>query len=81
MYRIIVLLLFMLSINALAAKKVVYKYRKYEKFDFDALDVSGQNSSPGDLSISPRFRKRFKNKLPERENFNLEIRNSISRLR
>lgn len=63
------------AISGFAQKSnVKYEYKKYEKFDFEALDVTGDTSSPGDLSISPRFRKRFKNKIPERKNFNQEMR-------
>lgn len=50
-------------------KKVIYKYKKFEKFDFDAMGLSGDQASPGDISISPRFQKQFKNKIPERRNF------------
>lgn len=59
------------------AKKVVYKYKKYERFDFDALDVEGARSAPGDLSIGPRFKKQFKNKIPERKNFHREMKKAI----
>lgn len=62
-------------------KKVNYTYKKYERFDFDALDVEGNVGSPGDLSISPRFRKEFQNKIPERKNFNKEIIQSIDSIR
>lgn len=62
-------------------KKVNYTYKKFERFDFDALDVEGGVGSPGDLSISPRFRKEFKNKIPERKNFNKEIIQSIDGIR
>ncbi len=58
-------------------KKLTYKYKKYERFDLDALDVEGSESSPGDLSIGPRFKKKFKNKIPERKNFNREMRKAI----
>ena len=61
--------------------KVRYEYKKYEKFDFEALDVAGDSSSPGDLSISPRFRKRFRNKIPERKNFNGEMKRALDSVR
>lgn len=50
-------------------KKVIYKYKKYEKFDFEAMGLSGDQANPGDISISPRFNKKFKNRIPERRNF------------
>jgi hypothetical protein len=61
-------------------EKVVYKYKKYEKFDFDELSVTGEAGSPGDLSVTPRYQKRFDNKLPLKTDFNPEIRKSIERV-
>jgi hypothetical protein len=60
--------------------KVVYKYKQYEKFDFDELSVSGEGGAPGDLSVTPRYTKEFTNKLPLRENFIPEIRRSLERV-
>ena len=40
--------------------KVTYKYKKYEKFDFEDMVIEGDMGSPGDLSISPRFQRKFK---------------------
>lgn len=62
-------------------KKIYYEYKKYEKFDFGAIDVEGGGSSPGDLSISPRFRKKFKNKIPERKQFNNEMKKALDSVR
>ena len=62
-------------------KKVFYEYKKYEKFDFGAIDVEGGDNSPGDLSISPRFRKKFKNKIPERKQFNNEMKKALDSVR
>lgn len=77
MKLIIILSLFLSSVCYAKKGKVSYKYKKYERFDFDALDVEGSNSSPGDLSIGPRFKKKFRNKIPERKNFNREMKKSI----
>ncbi len=75
---ILVLLIFTFGITSFAQKKKIkYKYKKYERFDFEALDVEGSDSSPGDLSIGPRFKKKFRNKIPERKNFNREMRKAI----
>ena len=72
----------MLSFNAYSRKgKVNYQYKKHEVFDFDALDLAGDASSPGDLSISPRFRKKFRNKIPERKNFNKEMKRALDSVR
>lgn len=64
-----------------AKKKVIYKYKKYEKFEMDDLNIEGDTSNPGDLSINPRFRKQFKNSLPAKPNFNREFRKSILSLK
>ncbi|MCF8057938.1 MAG: hypothetical protein K9K67_01470 [Bacteriovoracaceae bacterium] len=61
--------------------RIIYKYKKYQKFDFEDLVIEGETGSPGDLSINPRYQRKFKNKLPYRKNFNAEIRKSIERIR
>ena len=61
--------------------KVIYKYKKYQKFDFEDLTVEGDSGSPGDISITSRFQKKFRNKLPYRRNFNPEIVKSIENIR
>ena len=62
-------------------QKIIYKYKKYEKFDFDDLTVDGEVGSPGDLSIAPRYQRKFKNRLPYRKNFNPEIKMALDRVR
>lgn len=61
--------------------KIIYKYKKYQKFDFEDLVIEGETGSPGDLSIIPRYQRKFKNRLPYRKNFNAEIRKSVERVR
>lgn len=61
--------------------KTVYKYKKYEKFDFDDMLIDGETGTPGDLSIMHRFQNRYKNRLPYRKNFNAEIKKGIGRIR
>lgn len=61
--------------------KTIYKYKKFEKFDLDEMVIEGDTGSPGDLSISSRFQRKFKNRLPYRTNFNPEIRKSIQRIK
>ena len=75
----VLIILMMLFSNHLYAKKknVRYEYKKYERFDFEALDVEGTKDSPGDLSIGSRFGTQFKNKLPEKKNFNREMRKAV----
>jgi len=78
----IVIVILMISFSLFAQKKnVKYEYKKYEKFDFDSIDVSGNQSSPGDLSISPRFTKKYRNKIPERKNFNQEMKRALDSIR
>lgn len=58
-------------------RKVIYKYKKYESFDFENISVEGDTTSPGDISVNPRFRVKFKNKLPEKKSFNTEVLDSL----
>jgi hypothetical protein len=62
-------------------KSIRYEYKKYEKFDFEEIGVQGEAGSPGDISISPRLRNEFRNKLPERVNFNKEMKKAIDGIR
>lgn len=75
--------LFILTGTALAQDKanVRYEYKKFEKFDFEEIGVEGEAGAPGDISISPRLRKEFRNKLPERQNFNKEMKKAIEGIR
>ena len=61
--------------------KIIYKYKKFEKFDFEDLVIEGETGSPGDLSLGLRYEKKFRNKLPYRKNFNAEIRKGLERIR
>lgn len=85
--KVMVLFFILMSpLSALAQEitsdpKVIYKYKKFEKFDFEDLVIEGESGGPGDLSISSRFQKQFQNKLPYRKNFNAEIRKGIERVR
>ncbi len=58
-------------------RKVIYKYKKFESFDFENISVEGDTTSPGDISVNPRFRVKFKNKLPEKKSFNTETLDSL----
>jgi hypothetical protein len=81
MKAFIILVVLMSSAFAEDKKNIRYEYKKYEKFDFDEIGVEGEAGSPGDLSISPRLRNEFRNKLPERENFNREMKKAIDGIR
>jgi hypothetical protein len=77
------LLLILFSINSFAQdkKNVRFEYKKFEKFDFDEIGVEGEAGAPGDISVSPRLRNEFKNKLPERLDFNKEMKKAIDGIR
>lgn len=76
--KITIMLLIIFSQNLYAKKaKINYEYKKFERFDFEALDVEGQRNSPGDLSIGSRFGTQFKNKIPGKKNFNREMKKAI----
>ncbi|MCK5884117.1 MAG: hypothetical protein KAG61_10525 [Bacteriovoracaceae bacterium] len=78
----LVALLSVLCLAALAeGGKVIYKYRKNEKFDFEELSLDGDFGNPGDLSIIPRYHKKYRNRLPYRKNFNSEIRKAVDKIR
>jgi hypothetical protein len=66
--KYLILILFSLSLMG-AEKKIIYKYKKYEKFDLGNLEVKGKVIAPGDLSVRQRRRRRFKRDLYRRENF------------
>ena len=61
--------------------EIIYKYKQYEKFDFEDMVVEGETGSPGDLSVSSRFQRKFSNKLPYRKNFHAEIKKAVERIR
>ena len=63
------------------SKKVIYKFKEHEDFDLDSLDVEANVPPPGDLSIDQRYRKEFKNQLPERREFNRALENSIETIK
>ncbi len=80
----IFILIALISLPAFAqqrSKTVRYEYKKFEKFDFDEIGVEGEAGSPGDLSITPRARNEFRNKLPERLNFNREMKKAVEVIR
>lgn len=78
-------LLIMVSLSALANKKrgqkIVYKYKKYEKFNLEDISVDGETGVPGDISLINRYQRKFKNKLPYRKNFRPEIVFGVERLK
>jgi hypothetical protein len=82
--KVIFLLLFILPVTIFAQGKkgkVTYKYKKFEKFDFEDMIIEGDMGSPGDLSISPRYQRRFKNPIYIRRDFTSQIRKAVERIR
>lgn len=79
----LLIFIFILSLPAYGQSKktINYEYKKYEKFDLAEIGVEGEAGSPGDISISPRLRNEFRNKLPERTNFNNEMKKAIIGIR
>lgn len=85
MKMIFILASLMMSLNIFAqdkdGKNVRYEYKKFEKFDLDELGVEGESGSPGDISVNPRARDKFKSNLPEKKNFGKEMRKSVHSVR
>ena len=89
MKRIIVLaliLLFSIGTDATASgkkgsKKIIYRYKKYQKFDFDKFAVEGETGAPEGIDIIRRGLIKYPNRLPYRKNFNVEIRKGMERVR
>lgn len=71
----------LLSLPVFADKKVVYKYKEYEKFDLGDLEIKGSIVAPGDLSVKERRRKVFERNLLNRRNFDQKIIEDIKFLR
>ena len=82
---ILIITLFMIPMVSFsqAGKKerIIYKYKKYQKFDFEDITIEGETGSPPDLGVDTRLQRKFRNKLPYRKNFNPEIRKGIERIR
>lgn len=73
--------LFSTSIAFAQKKKVVYKYKEYEKFDLGDLEIKGSIVAPGDISVKERRRKVFERDLHHREDFDQKIIEEIKFLR
>lgn len=81
MNRLGILLFLLMSFTAAAEEKVIYQYKKYEKFDLGDLEVKGQLIAPGDLSVRERDRRRFELDLYNRTDFDAHIKHDIKTLR
>ena len=81
MKQILAATILIFTFSSFAKKNTKYEYKKYEKFDFSSIEIEAGTSSPGDLSISPRFRKKFRNKIPERKEFHKEMVRALDAVR
>lgn len=62
-------------------EKIIYQYKKYEKFDLGNLEVKGQLIAPGDISVRERERRRFELDLYSRKDFDAFIKKDLESLR
>ncbi len=62
-------------------EKIIYQYKKYEKFDLGNLEVKGQLIAPGDISVRERERRRFEMDLYSRKDFDAFIKKDVESLR
>lgn len=85
MKNIFFVILILFSMDAFSQKrrkeKIIYKYKKYEKFNLEDISVDGETGVPGDISLINRYQRKFKNKLPYRRNFRPEIVFGVERLK
>ena len=78
---IIIVLVFLAKIAFSEEKKVVYKYKQYEKFDLGDMEIKGNLIAPGDLSVKERKRKVFTRSLLNKANFDDEMKQDIKFMR
>lgn len=74
-------LLFSSSLCFAQNKKVIYKYKEYEKFDLGDLEIKGSIIAPGDISVKERRRKVFERDLLRKDDFDKKIIQEIKFLR
>ena len=82
--KLLTLILSLYFINDAFAEpkeKVIYEYKKYEKFDLGNLEVKGQLIAPGDISVRERERRRFELELYSRKDFDSFMNKDINSLR
>tara|TARA_Y100001936_G_C16083867_1_gene680049 strand:+ start:920 stop:1162 length:243 start_codon:yes stop_codon:yes gene_type:complete len=79
--KLLLITLLFISPVAFAKKKVIYKYKEYEKFDLGDLEIKGSIVAPGDLSVKERRRKTFERNLLQRKSFDREMIQDIKFLR
>lgn len=79
------ILLFIMQLSlipsAFGDEKVIYEYKKYEKFDLGNLEVQGELIAPGDISVRERDRKKFNLDFFERKDFNSFVKQDVEAFR
>lgn len=81
MIKVILFVLFLLSGPLFAEENIIYKYKKYEKFDLGELEIKGNIIAPGDLTTSNLKVKKLGIHLYERHKFNDLLSKQIKTLR
>tara|TARA_B100001971_G_scaffold215193_1_gene260096 strand:- start:182337 stop:182582 length:246 start_codon:yes stop_codon:yes gene_type:complete len=81
MKTLITIMVIFASTEVMAEKKVVYKYKEYEKFDLGDMEIKGNIIAPGDLSVKERRRRVFERDLLKRKDFDQKIVNDIKFIR
>ena len=81
MKTLITIIIIFASTEVMAEKKVVYKYKEYEKFDLGDMEIKGNIIAPGDLSVKERRRRVFERDLLKRKDFDQKIVNDIKFIR
>jgi hypothetical protein len=62
-------------------QKIIYQYKKYEKFDLGNLEVKGELIAPGDISVRERDRRKFELDLFTRKDFDTFLKRDVESLR
>lgn len=69
------------SQDGVGSGKVVYKYKKYEKFNLGDMSIKGDVLTPGDISVKERNFIEFQEGLFDRKHFRDFISQDIKDLR
>jgi len=80
-FLLLTILLTSLTSYSKEDEKVIYQYKKYERFDLGNLEIKGNLIAPGDLSVKERERKQFKSNIFNRQDFFKEIERDVNELR
>lgn len=80
-YFLLFALMLTFSNICIADKKIIYKYKEYEKFDLGDMEIKGDIIAPGDLSVRERSRKKFNETLFKRNDFDQNTINDIKFMR